>query len=115
MHRRRGYRDDVEPTLLDNSIDRAALDAMQQACMESFPDFRRYMHAKARALGLERLAWYDVNAPVGRSELQAPETQDSERVYTWPEAEGFICEQFGRYSERMAGFAERAFRERWID
>jgi pepF/M3 family oligoendopeptidase len=105
MHRRRGYRDDVEPTLLANSIDQETLDAMQQACVESFPDFRRYLHTKAHALGLERLAWYDVTAPVG----------ESSRVYQWPEAESFIREQFGRYSERMATFADRSFRERWTD
>src|SRR5438093_4814913 len=31
------------------------------------------------------------------------------------DTESCICEQFVRYSERIAGFAERAFRERWID
>ncbi|HTE17508.1 MAG TPA: M3 family metallopeptidase, partial [Armatimonadota bacterium] len=105
LHRRRGWPDDVEPTLLQNSIDRETLEAMQEACVASFPDFRRYLHAKARALGLERLAWYDLNAPVGAGSWS----------YTWPEAEAFIQEQFGHYSERMAAFAERTFRERWTD
>jgi oligoendopeptidase F len=105
LHRRRGYEDDVAPTLIDNHIDRAALDAMQRACVEAFPDFRRYMRAKTRALGLERLAWFDITAPVG----------EAGRTYTWPDAEAFIREQFGRYSERMAAFADRSFRERWID
>ena len=31
---------------------------------ESLPDFRRYFRAKAHALGIERLAWYDVFAPL---------------------------------------------------
>lgn len=105
VRRRRGWADDVEPTLLANSIDRGTLEAMQEACVESFPDFRRYMRAKARSLGLERLAWYDVNAPVG----------ESARVYAWPESEQFVREQFGRYSERLAAFADRSFRERWTD
>ena len=105
LRRRRGYADDVEPTLADNSIDRATLDAMQAACAESFPDFRRYMAAKARALGLEKLAWHDLNAPVG----------EAKKVWAWDEAEGFIRENFGRYSSRMRDFAERTFRERWID
>jgi pepF/M3 family oligoendopeptidase len=105
LRQRRGYADDVEPTLRQNSIDRATLDAMQAACVESFPDFRRYMHAKARALGVERLAWYDISAPVGGLNT----------VYSWPAAERFIEEQFGAYSPRMAEFAARTFRERWID
>jgi pepF/M3 family oligoendopeptidase len=106
LRERRGFLDDVEPTLIANSIDRRTLAAMQEACVEAFPDFRRYMHAKARALGLERLAWYDVNAPVSEA---------GSRTYTWDEAQAFIAEQFGRYSERMRSFAERSFRERWID
>ena len=102
---RRGYTDDVEPTLFANGIDRPTLDAMQQACVESFPDFQRYMDAKARVLGLEHLAWYDLNAPVGA----AP------RVWTWSEAETFICTHFGQYSGPLADFAARSFAEHWID
>lgn len=105
LRQRRGYVDDVEPTLRQNSIDRDTLEAMQAACVESFPDFRRYMRSKARALGVERLAWYDVSAPVGGLNT----------VYSWPDAERFIEEQFGAYSARMAEFAARSFRERWTD
>ena len=106
LRRCRGYPDDLAPTLeLENHIDRATLEVMQQACRESFPDFRRYLRAKARALGIERLSWYDVTAPIG----------EASRTYTWPEAEAFIIEQFGSYSARMAEFAARVFQGRWID
>ena len=70
LRRRRGFRDDVEPTLLANNIDRETLDAMHEAVIAALPDFRRYLRAKARALGVGRLAWYDINAfagaPIGR-------------------------------------------------
>ena len=105
VRRRRGYADDVEPTLLSNGINRASLEAMQQACVELFPDFRRYMAAKAKALGLERLAWFDLTAPLG----------ESVRRYRWPEAEAFILENFRSYSDRLAAFAATAFPDRWID
>jgi pepF/M3 family oligoendopeptidase len=105
VRQRRGYPDDVVPTLLRNQIDPETMAAMQTACVESLPDFRRYMRVKARALGLERLAWYDVSAPLG----------GDGRRYSWPEAEVFIRGQFGRYSGRMHSLAERAFREGWID
>ncbi|MBV9469493.1 MAG: hypothetical protein JOZ57_09620, partial [Abitibacteriaceae bacterium] len=105
VRRHRGYSDDVEPTLVGNNMDRPTLEAMQQACREAFPDFRRYMDAKARALGLEHLAWYDVGAPLGKTES----------AWTWPAAETFIHDNFGRYSQRLADFAQRSFSERWID
>ena len=37
------------------------------AARESFPHFRRYLQAKARLLGHEKLPWYDLFAPVGEA------------------------------------------------
>jgi pepF/M3 family oligoendopeptidase len=102
---RRGWQSPLEASLFANSIDRQTLDAMLSAARASFPDFRRYLHAKAYALGLPRLAWYDLFAPVG----------ESEKVWEFDEAANFIIEQFGTYSERLSQFAARAFREHWID
>lgn len=102
---RRGWESALEASLFDNSIDRQTLDAMLGAARESFPDFRRYLRAKARLLGLPALAWYDLFAPVSAEE----------RTWEYDEAAGFIIEQFGSYSDKMGEFAARAFRERWID
>ena len=102
---RRGYPNDVAPTLVGNSIDAPTLDAMQSACVAAFPDFRRFMKAKARALGIERLAWYDLVAPVGASESS----------WSYDEAQSFLQENFGRYSPRMSEFARVAFEDKWID
>jgi pepF/M3 family oligoendopeptidase len=105
MCRRRGWESPLTASLFDNNIDRQTLDAMMTAARESFPDFRRYLRAKARALGVEQLAWYDLFAPIG----------SEERTWTFEEAESFIVEQFGAYSARLSDFAARAFREHWID
>jgi pepF/M3 family oligoendopeptidase len=95
----------LDEALFDNRVDRQTLDAMLTAARASFPDFRRYLHAKAQALGLPSLAWYDLNAPVGKCE----------RVWHYDEAERFIAEQFTTFSPRLHGLATRAFRDRWID
>jgi pepF/M3 family oligoendopeptidase len=105
LSRRRGWAEPLDAALLDNRIDRQTLDAMMDAARESFPDFRRYLRAKARMLGLERLPWYDLFAPVGAST----------RAWDYDQASAFIVEQFGSYSQRMSDFAARAFRENWID
>jgi oligoendopeptidase F len=52
-----------------------------------------------------RLAWYDLFAPIGTEN----------RAWDFDEAAAFIVEQFGTYSERLSGFAARAFAEHWID
>ncbi|HEY1386896.1 MAG TPA: M3 family oligoendopeptidase [Ktedonobacterales bacterium] len=102
---RRGWATPLDEAIFEASIDRQTLDAMFIAARESFPDFRRYLRAKARTLGLPVLAWYDMLAPVGASG----------RVWSFEASEQFIVAQFGSYSQRLSDYAARAFRERWID
>ncbi|GLV57901.1 oligoendopeptidase F [Dictyobacter sp. S3.2.2.5] len=105
LARRRHWDSALDASLFTNSIDRETLDAMLRAARASFPDFRRYMHAKAHALGIPQLAWYDIFAPLGTTD----------RVWSFNETEQFIVEQFGTFSECLSSFAARAFREGWID
>ncbi len=102
---RRGWESPLDVALFNNHIDRTTLDAMLQAMRESFPDFRRYMRTKSRALGLPVLAWYDLFAPVGDSTIE----------WTWEAATAFIERQFATYSAQLSALAGRAFQERWID
>jgi pepF/M3 family oligoendopeptidase len=105
LNRRRGWPDSIEPALHENNVDRTTLEAMQEACIESFPDFHRYLRAKARLFGRDRLPWWDVVAPVGA---------ESEK-WSWDEAASFVVDQFRTFSDRLATLAARAFLERWID
>lgn len=105
LRRKRGYADDIVPTLLTNSMDAETLNAMQTACVEAFPDFRRYLDAKARFLGKETMTWHDLNAPVG----------SAGKKYTWEEATAFVISNFRCYSDRLADFAAHTFEARWID
>lgn len=102
---RREWASPLAEALFDNGIDRAILEPMIAEARAAFPDFRRYLRLKAKALGVEKLAWYDLFAPVG----------SPEKPWTWEEATAFIEEQFGTFSGRMAGLAHRAFSENWID
>jgi oligoendopeptidase F len=107
VNRRRGWPDALEPALFANSVERPALEAMQAAAIESFPDFRRFLRAKARLLGARGtggLAWWDLVAPV-----------PGESLVTWPEAVAAVEEAFGSYSSTLAGLAERALAEGWVD
>jgi len=104
LNRRRGYRDDLEPTLHKNRITRKALKAMQEAVRESLPLFRRYFHLKAKALGKERLDWWDLFAPIGKG-----------RRWTLEEARAFIPAKLALLVPNAAKVAEMAFHERWMD
>lgn len=105
LAKRRGWGSALDVALFDSNIDREALDAMMEAARESFPDFRRYLRAKARALDIDVMAWYDLFAPVGKEV----------KVWEYDHATDFIVQQFGTYSSKMSDFAARAFREQWVD
>jgi pepF/M3 family oligoendopeptidase len=105
LARRRKWPSPLDVSLFANRMDRATLDAMMAAARAAFPDFRRYLRAKAKALHVERLAWYDLFAPLG----------SETKIWSFAAATDFIVEQFGSYSPRLADFAARAFREQWID
>jgi pepF/M3 family oligoendopeptidase len=102
---RRGWDDPLDETLFFSHLEPVAIEAMLAAAREALPDLRRYLHLKARALELPRLAWYDLFAPVG----------NAGRAWTWPESARFIEDQFGTFSPRLEGLAARAFGQRWID
>jgi len=103
--RRRKWASPLEESLFENHIDSTVLGAMMSAAHRSFPDFRRYLNAKAKLLDLDQLAWYDLFAPI------ASET----RTWLWKDAEDFVVETFGTYSDRLKSYAKRSFDERWID
>ena len=102
---KRGWATPLEAGVWENNIDLETLDAMMTAAREAFPDFRRYLHAKAHALGIEQTTWYDMFAPVGALS----------KSWSYEEARSFIVEQFATYSPKLSAFAERAFDENWID
>ncbi|MDQ4044526.1 MAG: M3 family oligoendopeptidase, partial [Chloroflexota bacterium] len=101
----RGWEDILDQSLFQNHIDRETLGAMMDSARDAFPDIHRYFAAKAKALGVEKLAWYDLAAPLTAAG----------RKWEWADAMSFVNEQFGTFSERMRGLSERAFSERWVD
>ncbi|MEZ0327673.1 MAG: M3 family oligoendopeptidase [Fimbriimonas sp.] len=102
---RRSWGSPLDEALYGANIDRETLDAMLQAARESFPDFRRYMNAKARALGPQKLAWYDLFSPLG----------GDEQSWEYDKGMAFVRDQFATYSQKMADYAQRNFDEKWID
>lgn len=103
--RHRRWNSALDATLAQNNMDRESLDAMLAAARDSFPDFHRYFRAKARFLGVKRLAWYDIFAPI-----------DSGRGgWSFAQAGAFITDQFATISPKLGDLAARALREGWID
>ena len=108
--KRRGYDSPLDEGLAANRLDRPTLTALVSAAEDAFPLFRRYLNAKARLLGLDRLAWFDLFAPVGTSTAGA-----GQELWDYPSSTAFVEHHFAGYSDDLAGLARRAFSENWID
>ncbi len=100
LNKRRGRKDAVAPALEAARIDRKTLHAMLGAMEASFPMFRTYYKAKAKKLGKEKLAWWDIFAPLGKTD----------KTYSFNDARSFVLENFGRFSPDLQAFAAACLR-----
>ncbi|HAV77718.1 MAG TPA: oligoendopeptidase F [Anaerolineae bacterium] len=105
LYKKRRRKDALHSAIDSARIDRKTLDAMLGAMKDSFPMFRKYFKAKAKKIGKEQLAWWDVFAPLGRTD----------KVYSFDEARDFVLEYFGKFSPDLRNMAETAFKNNWID
>ncbi len=105
VNRHRGWPDSLGPALLANAVDRSAFEAMQSAAVASFPDFRRFLGAKAQLLGHPNgLPWWELFAPV-----------PGEVVRSWDDAATAVRGAFATYSPQLSGLVDRALAEHWVD
>ncbi len=92
---------------LSNLVEDEVVEALIAAVRASYPDLsHRYYRMKARWFGVERLPFWDRNAPL-------PDEED--RAIPWPQAEATVLSAYRRFSPEMAAVGERFFRARWID
>jgi len=105
LDKKRGREDAIHASIDVCRMDRATLNAMLGAMKDSFPMFRKYFKHKAKLIGKEKLAWWDISAPMGKTD----------KVYSFEEARDFIVSNFNKFSPELGAFAKRAFDNNWID
>ncbi|MFB5677120.1 M3 family oligoendopeptidase [Paenibacillus terreus] len=105
LYENRGWGDVLKEPLSINRMSKETLDMMWQVIVETKPVLVKYLERKAKLLGVERLSWHDIEAPVG----------DSSEHISYDKAAVTIVEQFAKFSPDMAAFAEMAFEKSWIE
>ncbi|KQT54444.1 oligoendopeptidase F [Aureimonas sp. Leaf454] len=103
----RGFTDVAESRHLANRVEPAVVDALAEAVAQAYPAIsHRYYAMKAKWLGLDRLEFWDRNAPL-------PDSQ--RRDISWAEARATVLSAYAGFSPDMAAIAERFFERDWID
>ncbi|TCS63053.1 M3 family oligoendopeptidase [Varunaivibrio sulfuroxidans] len=103
----RGYPRPVSERNLHNQVEDVVVDALVGSVKTAFPDLsHRYYALKARWFGVERLDYWDRNAPL---------PDDDARKYSWDEAKTTVLDAYAGFDPQMAEIAERFFTHNWID
>jgi pepF/M3 family oligoendopeptidase len=105
LYGRRGWDQVLKEPLAINRMSEQTLDAMWKVIIDSKPMFVQYLERKAKLLGVDKLSWVDVEAPIGAV---------SSKV-TYQEAAENIVKQFRKFSPKLADFSEMAFDKQWIE
>lgn len=103
-----GMADFLEEPLRYNRIQKETLDTMWNTISAHKEPFLQLLDRKAALMGKEKLAWYDVDAPVLTDVV--PST-----AFTYDEAVDFIVANFAKFGPRLAAFAQHAIDSRWVE
>ncbi|SDX06339.1 oligoendopeptidase, pepF/M3 family [Marininema mesophilum] len=106
LYRHRGWDSVLKEPLNMNRMSEKTLATMWGVIDHNKEKLLQFFKRKAEILGVEKLAWYDIYAPVG---------QEEGKEIGYDEAADFITDQFRRFDPRLAAFAEKAFQEQWIE
>ena len=102
----RGYESPLAKTLYTSRMKKETLDALLSAMEEYMPVFRKYLKAKAKALGhASALPWYDLFAPMGKNDKE----------YTTEDAKEYLLSIFKKFDIELYEMVKSAFDHAWID
>ena len=103
----RGFKDVADSRHLANRVEREVVDALVAAVHDAYPrTAHRYYALKAKWLGMEKLAYWDRNAPL---------PEKPERVMTWQDAEHTVLSAYAGFAPEMSTIAKKFFDNGWID
>lgn len=106
LYKRRGIDHFLEPALFDSGIRQSTLDAMLQAIASRYEVAREYLRLKAQILGVQRLGFQDLTAPL-------PRLQNAS--VGWEEAGRILVDETRESYPAFSQFCQQALERRWVD
>ena len=103
----RGFERPISARNLDNCVEDEVVDALIAAVEAAAPKLaHRYYALKARWMGVDRLDYWDRNAPL---------PEDDDRLIGWGEAVETVLTAYDAFSPELAAVGRRFFDNDWID
>jgi oligoendopeptidase F len=93
-------------SLIDNDVDSQTIESLLRTIEKNVNLYRRYLRLKAKLMGLEKLANYDVTAPLPKS----PEKQ-----YTWKDSRKEVVDAYTGFDSQIGSWADEMYEKRHFD
>ncbi|MCI1591819.1 M3 family oligoendopeptidase [Heyndrickxia oleronia] len=105
LYKERGWDEVLKEPLSYNRMQKETLESMWQVISDYKKPLTDYLKRKAELLGIEKLSWYDLDAPIGKVNTQ----------FSYQEGAEFIIQHFGKFGDQLASFTKKAFEDSWIE
>jgi oligoendopeptidase F len=106
MCRLRKYPSPMTQSLIANDIDQKTIDSLMRTVEANVSVYRSYLKLKAKMMGLEKLANYDIRAPLPKIR---------EREFSWEEARKETVAAYNGFDEQIGGWVKEMFDRYHID
>ncbi|HZG84596.1 M3 family oligoendopeptidase [Paenibacillus sp.] len=104
-YKHRGWDSVLKEPLDMNRMSPETLESMWSAIERNRSFLLDYFKKKAELLGVEKLGWTDLDAPIGSAVAKV----------SYDDGADLIIDQFRKFGPKLAAFAEKAFADRWIE
>ncbi len=92
---------------LSNNVEDEVVEALATSVKNNYADIsHRFYDMKAEWLGLDKLEYWDRNAPLPFG---------SDKKYSWDEAKKIVLDAYREFSPEMSEIAQKFFDNNWID
>lgn len=105
VYKQRGWEHILKEALTYNRMKQETLDVMWEVITDNKQPFADFLQRKAELLGVEKLSWADLDAPVG----------EANTVYNYQEGAEFILHHFAAFGDELTAFTKKAFEDSWIE
>ncbi len=106
MCKLRNWPSPMTQSFIANDVDEETITALMNTIEKNVEVYRNYLKLKAKAMGLEKLGNWDIDAPL-------PHTPD--KKYSWDEARKDIVDAYTNFDEEIGTWIDEMYERRHID
>lgn len=102
----RRYESPMTQSLIANDVDQQTIDSLMRVMERSVGVYQRHLRLKAKLMGLDKLANWDIVAPL---------PHEREKKYNWREARDEVVEAYSGFDEQFGRWVDEMYEGRHID